>query len=259
MPEPRPNFTEMHGFTKLFSSMLTSTIWREDDKTRIVWITLLALSDFNGNVSASIPGLAALANVSTKDCRGAVAKLLAPDADSRTKLFDGRRIAEIDGGWKILNYVKYRDLGRKLDRTDYLRVKQREYRERQQTSTSEDKPSTLTSVSVSESVGTGVGGVGEGFAEFQIRVGKLYKRKPGDRWSYAEEQAMVEVVGRVNWKAELAVLEKWISNGEGEFTPQSVESFLTGWQRHLDRSRSPKPLDAQKQAKLDKILREFKP
>lgn len=39
------------GSIKLFGSIVASTIWREDDKTRLVWITLLALSDRDGFVA----------------------------------------------------------------------------------------------------------------------------------------------------------------------------------------------------------------
>ena len=45
----------MHSYTKLFSSIITSTIWMEDDKTRILWITLLAMADQHGEVYSSIP------------------------------------------------------------------------------------------------------------------------------------------------------------------------------------------------------------
>lgn len=62
----------MTGFTKLFGSIVTSTIWQEDDKTRIVWITMLALSDRNGEIEGSIPGLAHVAGVALKDCEQAV-------------------------------------------------------------------------------------------------------------------------------------------------------------------------------------------
>jgi len=118
----------MAGYTKLFSEIITSTIWREDDKTRIVWITLLALADKYGNVNASVPGLVVLANVERKKCEGALRKLKSPDLDSRTRDYDGRRIEDIDGGWHILNYAKYRNKMRSAERTEYLRIKQAEHR-----------------------------------------------------------------------------------------------------------------------------------
>lgn len=118
----------MAGYTKLFSEIITSTIWREDDKTRIVWITLLALADRYGNINASIPGLVVLANVERKRCEAALRKLKSPDPDSRTRDYDGCRIEDIDGGWHILNYAKYRNKMRAVERTEYLRIKQAEHR-----------------------------------------------------------------------------------------------------------------------------------
>jgi hypothetical protein len=144
----------MSGFTKLFGTLITSTIWREDDKTRVVWITMLALADRNGEVGASVPGLAAMANVETEQCRAALAVLASPDLDSRTQEHEGRRIEAIDGGWKLLNYAKYRELGRSVDRTEYLRVKQQESRARRSVSTSvnQDQPiSEVRSRAISES------------------------------------------------------------------------------------------------------------
>lgn len=127
---PRAIKTAMTGFTKLFGTLVSSTIWREDNTTRVVWITMLAMADRNGNVQASVPGLAAFANVSLDECVSALKKLTEPDPWSRTKYKEGRRIVEIDGGWNIVNYIKYRELGREVDRTAYMREKQREYRQR---------------------------------------------------------------------------------------------------------------------------------
>ena len=119
----------MSGYTKLFNSILASTIWREDDKTRIVWITMLAMADRYGIVEGSVPGLADFARVSVEDCRAALVKLAAPDPDSRSQNHEGRRIIAVEGGWQILNHDTYR---RKLsadERREYQRQKQREYRQ----------------------------------------------------------------------------------------------------------------------------------
>jgi hypothetical protein len=158
--KPPPTFTAMTGFTKLFGSIVTSTIWRQDNETRIVWITMLAIADRLGIVSASVPGLAALANLEIEECLAALEKLRSPDAWSRTKDHEGRRICDVDGGWKIVNYVKYRELGSDIDRRNYLRLKQREHRSLSTMSTNEDKVSTNASASVYASV-SGEGGVGE--------------------------------------------------------------------------------------------------
>ena len=95
-------------FTKLFSSITASTIWAARDQTRIVWITMLAMADQHGRVWASIPGLANIARVPIPACEEALAELMGPDKYSRTKDHDGRRVEEIDGGWRLLNHGKYR-------------------------------------------------------------------------------------------------------------------------------------------------------
>lgn len=105
----------MPNYTKLFNSIVTSTIWTEDDKTRIVWITMLALSDQNGEVHASIPGLSRLSAVPIADVERALEKFVSPDPYSRTPDNEGRRIAKIDGGWELLNHAKYRKMASKED------------------------------------------------------------------------------------------------------------------------------------------------
>ena len=99
----------MAGFTKLWSNIVTSTIWLEDSDTRVVWITLMALANAKGIVDATIPGLAHQANVSVELCEKALLKFLQPDPYSRTKRFEGRRIKEVIGGWKLINYPQHRE------------------------------------------------------------------------------------------------------------------------------------------------------
>jgi len=99
----------MSGYTKLFSSIIHSTIWRESKETKIVWITMLAMVNKKGEVEASIPGLAYAADVSIDECKSALKDLMSTDEYSRSKEYDGRRIEEIDGGWLVLNYAKYRE------------------------------------------------------------------------------------------------------------------------------------------------------
>ncbi len=99
----------MAGYTKLFSSMIHSTVWREADHVRIVWVTLMAMADLNGEIEASVPGLADAARVTVENCQDALRRLSAVDPYSRSKEHEGRRIESIDGGWVILNYAKYRE------------------------------------------------------------------------------------------------------------------------------------------------------
>lgn len=98
----------MAGYTKLFSSIITSTIWCEDDPTRIVWITMVALAGPDGLVDATLPGLANVSRISIEKTRAAIEKFLSPDPDSRDSDFEGRRIERVGGIFRLLNYEKYR-------------------------------------------------------------------------------------------------------------------------------------------------------
>lgn len=113
----------MAGFTKLFSSLVTSSVWGEDDATVRVWIAMLAMSDATGNVEGSIPGFAHVSRVTISDMVNAVERLSSPDPYSRSSAHEGRRIQAIPGGWKILNYVDYRSRCQAKDgsRASYMR------------------------------------------------------------------------------------------------------------------------------------------
>jgi hypothetical protein len=118
------------GFTKLFSGLVHSTVWREEMHVKVVWITMLALADRNGRVLASMPGLADASRVSLEQCEEALKRLSAPDKHSRTKTNEGRRIREVDGGWELLNYVKYRNLRDDENRRQQVREAVGRYRQR---------------------------------------------------------------------------------------------------------------------------------
>jgi hypothetical protein len=83
---------------------------------------MLAMSDAHGRVDGSVPGLADLARVSIEECQDALKCLSEPDFFSRTKEHEGRRIEPTDGGWQILNYLKYRE----SSSDDLRRIKNRE-------------------------------------------------------------------------------------------------------------------------------------
>lgn len=118
------------GFTKLFHSITTSTVWMQPDNVRLIWITMLALADKDGIVRASVPGLAHVARVELAATEAALEILGAPDPYSRTPENDGRRIEPVDGGWLIINHAKYRNCRDNDDRREYERTRKREQRDR---------------------------------------------------------------------------------------------------------------------------------
>ena len=134
----------MSGFTKLWSSIIHSTVWGEAPHTKIVWITLLAMADRKGKVCASIPGLAHAARVTLEQTEEALERLRAPDPYSRTKRHEGRRIQDIEGGWLLLNYEEQRNKRADEERTLQVREAVRKFREKKKshviTSNHENQP-----------------------------------------------------------------------------------------------------------------------
>lgn len=106
-------------FTKLFSSIIDSSVWAESHTTVRVWVTLLAKCDRKGRVFAAVPGLAHAARVTLAECEIALNTFMSPDRYSRTPDHEGRRIEEIAGGWLLLNHAHYRELRNEEDRREY--------------------------------------------------------------------------------------------------------------------------------------------
>ncbi|HTM89601.1 MAG TPA: hypothetical protein VL155_15460 [Terriglobales bacterium] len=114
-------------------------MWQQEDATRLVWVTMLAMADKHGEVMASILGLAHRARVTVEDCEKAIQHLSGPDPYSRTGENDGRRIEAIDGGWEILNYAKYRRMMSEEEQAERNRIRQQRYRDRQKVTQGDGK------------------------------------------------------------------------------------------------------------------------
>jgi len=101
--------SERAGYIPLVGSLIHSTIWREPDHVRLLWITMLCMADADGYVMASVPGLADAARITVEQCRKGLAVLMAPDPDSRDQTDQGRRVFATDGGWVIPAVPRYRE------------------------------------------------------------------------------------------------------------------------------------------------------
>lgn len=116
--------------SKLFGGLVYSTVWRESHHVRIVWITMLALAERDGVVNASVVGLADAARVTLEECEEALEILRQPDPLSRTQSHEGRRLCDLECGWRLLNYERHWENAK----SDYLveanTERQRLHRER---------------------------------------------------------------------------------------------------------------------------------
>lgn len=110
------------SYRKLFSSIVTSSIWDEDSDTCKVWITLLAIADRYHEIQSTVKSISLLARVSVESCQAAMDKFLAPDISSSSQESEGRRIAVVGPNkWKLINGEKYADLMSEAERKEYKR------------------------------------------------------------------------------------------------------------------------------------------
>lgn len=122
------------AFVKLDTGILDSTLWIERN-CREVFITALLMAqpqefqssqkqlqinslDYTGYtappgwygfVAAASLGIINRAGVDREEGLAALVKLGEPEPESRSKDHEGRRMIRVDGGFLILNYMKYRD------------------------------------------------------------------------------------------------------------------------------------------------------
>jgi hypothetical protein len=92
-----------------------------------VWIAFLAACGPDGVARVSAVFISSVCRLDPTVVRKAITRLEAPDPDSRSEAFEGRRIKKVDGGWFIVNYEKYRAF--KYSEESEA-VRKREYRRR---------------------------------------------------------------------------------------------------------------------------------
>ena len=118
-------------YNKLFTKILDSSIWLAPDPVRLVWITLLAAMDEDGNcMFACAANVAARARVTVKQAELALAEFEAPDRNSGDPENEGRRIERFPGGWHLLNAHKYRAMVTKAIIREQTRQRTARYRKR---------------------------------------------------------------------------------------------------------------------------------
>ena len=109
-------------YSKLFADILESSLWDETSDVRIVWITLLAMSNQDGYVRCTDRALSRRAGVSLDETTVAINKFLGPDPYSRNQAAEGRKMTRVDGGFHLTNFVEYHKLRTAQERREYMRT-----------------------------------------------------------------------------------------------------------------------------------------
>jgi hypothetical protein len=97
------------GFTKLSSGIVQSSIMLEDSDTFKAWIVFLASCESDGIARVSAVYISSICHFSLEKTLDIIKKLESPDPVSRSTNDEGRRIERINGGYRIINYLQYRE------------------------------------------------------------------------------------------------------------------------------------------------------
>ncbi len=122
------------AFVKLDAGILNSTIWvlRPDLELFITALLMATPVQFEepvatikirtldadpfvippgwyGFVEAAGPGIISRAHIEIELGLGALERLASPEPESRSQEFEGRRMVRVNGGYVVLNFMRYRD------------------------------------------------------------------------------------------------------------------------------------------------------
>ena len=99
-------------FAKVFAQILDSSL-AENYQVRLVFEDLLKLADEDGVVDITRESIARRTNVPLQIVAHGISELEKPDSTSRSPNNEGRRIVRLDEhrdwGWRIVNFLKYRE------------------------------------------------------------------------------------------------------------------------------------------------------
>lgn len=116
-------------FAKLFSRITESSLMEQPVMTRWVFVGLLAIADPHGHVIGTDVAIARRLNVTVDEFLRALEALMATDPDSNSPEMEGRRVVESDcgRGYRLVNYLTYRNMRDEDQRREYMRGYMRDY------------------------------------------------------------------------------------------------------------------------------------
>lgn len=101
----------MQTFVPIFSSIVDSSLWGEEDWVVKIFMTMLAKQDADFVVRANAYTIGQWARKDEATAIKALKILSSPDKNRvEPQPFDGRRVQKVEDGWQILNGQKYQDM-----------------------------------------------------------------------------------------------------------------------------------------------------
>lgn len=112
----------MYG--KIFKQIFASSI-AHDYKVRHFFMDLIVLAEPDGVVDMTSDAISGVTGIPIDDVRSFLSILEKPDKQSRSQDLDGARIVRLDShrnwGWKIVNYLRYRQIATNEQRKEGIR------------------------------------------------------------------------------------------------------------------------------------------
>lgn len=263
------------AFVKLDVGILTSSLWANRAQ-RDVFITALLMavpveldvpmpalkvraiepSGFvvppgeYGFISAAAPGIVRMALMDEHEGMAALEALCEPDEHSRTTDFDGRRLARVDRGYVVLNYMTYRD----KDHT--ARDRMRRYRQRKGVTRNGDGPTRNVTQAEAEAEAEGRKKKARANAQVLISIDALQaegiEEEVAAAWMQVRKDKRAGALTAIAWKGlqreaakagwtvhdavRKCVERSWITFSEhyvsGERPPRSPDGAPPEWEKH---------------------------
>lgn len=249
------------AYSKLHSSIVNSSLWCEPDHIRLLFITLLAMCDKDGYVYGSRMGLERQAMIQwdPQEDQNPWEALMSPDPDSSDKIRapenEGRRIEEVAGGFRLLNFEYYRGLRNDDDRREQNRIAQARFKAKQKakpqsaTVSHGKPPKAHTEAEADTDAKTDVPpkppkGGGESrlpTTEQSKRIAKIFHRKVTTPWLPKEIRAYKKL-GTIPEEDMLAVEQyyaaHWPPDRDSNILRHDLLTFLNNFWGEVDRARN---------------------
>ena len=112
----------MSGFGKVFAGLYEGSMLGAGVHVFALWPYCISRSDAHGRVEVNPRLAAVILGCSIPEVEAALDYLLRPDPESRSKEEDGRRLVRVGQfAYRIVNYMKYRDIRDAESRREYQR------------------------------------------------------------------------------------------------------------------------------------------
>jgi len=214
----------------------------EELEIRYVWFCLLALADREGFVDMTMPAISRRINIHESVVKQAIEKFLLPDPSSRTPTEDGRRLEAIreSFGWRIINYLYYRDLRNEESRREYMK-------EYMRTKRSVNKKVNAANKNVNSKHSKLLLAKAEAEAEAEADLDtdlkaeeKAEKGAPpshslGNDQVWFEGLKKLPQYAHVDFDRELDAMFNWLAGPKNIYNRTFTQQFVTGWLKRVEK------------------------